>query len=89
MSEKREPRPFTADQACDDLAEFIALAEYVPAAAQDFEDCFEFGRSVIVCHHDPDATMIAGKHVFRFELNETLAGHLAAFRARQIVDSNR
>ena len=76
-----------AAKACKDLIAFLAVAKNVIEAAEAFRDCVKCGRSVIVCHLDRDATVIAGKPVFRFELNETLMGYLTASRTRQVVDA--
>lgn len=83
MADVSEP---LATNALRDLLAFLALAKDVVGAAKAFRDCVEFGRSVIVCHLDRDATVIAGKPVFRFELNKTLMRFLTASRTRQIVD---
>lgn len=88
MSQTPAPRPNTADQALDDLSVVMALAENVPSAAKALQDAFQSGRVIVICHPDRDATMIAGQPRFRFELDEGLAGYLAAFRTRQFVDAS-
>ena len=79
------PRPNTADQALDDLSAFIALRRNDPVAAKLFEDVQDSGAGVIVAHLDRDATEIAGKSLFVYQLNEALTAYLAAFRASKVV----
>lgn len=81
-----KPRPNTADAALDELLVLVTLAKDVPSAAKALQDVFESGAVIVVCHPDRDATVIAGKPRFRFELNETLARYLATFHARQLVN---
>ena len=70
-----------ATQALRDLAAFLTIAKYVPAAALALEDCAKLGLSIVVCDLDRNATEAAGKPVFRFQLQERLARYLPAIRA--------
>ena len=78
LEKLREPG---ATQALRDLAAFLAISKNVPAAALALEDCAKLGLSIVVCDLDRDATEVAGKPVFRFQLQEMLARHLSAFLA--------
>ena len=73
-----------SSDAMDDLLAFMALAKNVPSAADAFKECCELGLSVVVCHLDRDATVVAGKPIFHFQLHERLMRHLSAFRTRKI-----
>jgi hypothetical protein len=72
--------------AANDLSVFCTVAENRPEAALALRECLDLGLSIVVSNPDRDATVIAGKPRFRFELNERLARHLPAFRAAQIVE---
>lgn len=81
------PRPNTADQACDDLIEFLVVRDHEPAAAQAYEDLLKSGLPIITCEIDRDATRTAGKARAVYELQEVLMRHVLAFRAKQRVNS--
>src|ERR1700739_2984847 len=75
---RMSPKPLATD-AVSDLLVFLTVAENRPDAAFALSECLVLGLSVVVCHPDRDATVIAGKPRFRFELNERLARYLPAF----------
>ena len=81
------PRPHTADQACDDLIEFLVVRDYEPAAAQAYEDFLKSGLPIFTCEIDRAATEIAGKARALYQLQEALMRHVTAFRAKQRVNA--
>lgn len=81
------PRPNTADQACDDLIEFLVVRDHEPAAAQAYEDFLKSGLPILTCEIDREATRIAGKFRALYEFQEVLMRHVTAFRAKQRVDA--
>ena len=76
-----------ATNACRDLITFLSLAENESSAAKAYQDCCKLGLPIMVCHLDRDATVVAGKSVFHFELQKTLFRYLAALRAAEVVGS--
>ncbi len=58
---REPPRPNTADQACDDLIEFLVIRNREVAAAQAYEDFLKSGLPIFTSEIDREATMIAGK----------------------------
>jgi hypothetical protein len=87
MTKFPPPRPNTADQACRDLIAFLTLARDEPISAKAYQDCLKLRLSIIVCHFDRGATVVAGKPIFYFELQKRLMRHLSAFRAGQLVNA--
>jgi hypothetical protein len=81
------PRPHTADQACDDLIEFLVVRDHEPAAAQAFEDFLKSGCPILTCEIDRAATAIAGKARFVYQLQEVLMRHVIASRTTQRIDA--
>jgi len=81
------PRPNTADQACDDLIEFLVVRNREPSVAQAYEDFLKSGLPIFTCEIDRDATAIAGKARGLYKLQECLMRHVLAFRANQRVDA--
>lgn len=81
------PRPNTADQACDDLIEFLGVRDREPAAAQAYKDFLESGLLIFTCEIDQAATRIARKTRGVYKLQEVLLRHVPAFRAEQRIDA--
>ena len=82
---KPEPRPNTADQACDDLIEFLVIGDREPTAAQAYKDFLKSGLPIFTCEIDSAATAIAGKFRSVYKLQEVLLRYVTAFRATQRV----
>lgn len=85
MSKFPPPRPNTADQACDDLIEFLVVRDNEPAAAQAYEDFLKSGLPIFTCEIDRDATAVAGKPRALYQLQECLMRHVLAFRAKERI----
>lgn len=83
------PRPNTADQACDDLIEFLDIRNREPLAAQAYEDFLKSGLPIFTCEIDRQAAKIAGKSRAVYKLQEVLMRHVLAFRALQRVNPDR
>jgi hypothetical protein len=81
------PRPNTADQACDDLIEFLRIRDREPSAAQAYQDFLKSGLPIFTCEIDRAATAIAGKSRAVYKLQEVLMRHVLAFRAMQRIDA--
>lgn len=87
MTKFPPPRPNTADQACDDLIEFLIVRDREPTAAQAYEDFLKSGLPIFTCEIDRDATMVTGKARGLYKLQECLMRHVLTFRAKQWVDA--
>lgn len=81
------PRSNTADQACDDLIEFLVVRDREPAAAQAYEDFLKSGRLIFTCEIDRDATAVAGEARAQYKLQEILMRYVFAFRAKQRINA--
>jgi hypothetical protein len=81
------PRPHTADQACDDLIEFLVVRDHEPTAAQAYEDFLKSGLPIFTCEIDRAATAIAGETRAVYKFQEVLMRHVLAFRAKQRVNA--
>lgn len=81
------PRPHTADQACDDLIEFLVVRNHEPAAAQAYQDLLKSGLPIFTCEIDRSATGIAGQARFVYKLQEVLMRHVFAHRTTQRIDA--
>lgn len=75
------PRPHTADQACDDLIEFLVIRDREPLAAQAYEDFLKSGLPIFTCKIDRDATKTAGKTRAVYEFQEVLMRYVIASRS--------
>ena len=76
--DKREP---LADCAMKQLNELLSVAQCKPGGSDAFEEFCKLGLPVIVCDFYSASTVGAADGVVRFQVNEALMNHMAAFLA--------